>query len=126
MNITEFKAFFKEKNKLLLEDEQIEVDVEEWVARHIWIDFLKEFTIVFWDYWFGYLTVDYNIWFITDEETVYINREFLEICIKNNFIWEKADKFYHFNLDINTEDISNDVLSYKDTVDLFIKNELWK
>jgi len=63
------------------------------------VDFYKQFVEVFWEEWDRYLIVDEWIWFITDWETIYISKEFLEECLEKWIKWEKALDLYDKQLE---------------------------
>lgn len=115
MNIETFKQHWRDYNKDKEYEDHIFVEYYNWEHK---IKFLDKFIKVFWKEWNRYLTVDENIWFITDEETIYIWEEFLDICLKHKLEWDEALDFYYHNLEINTsneelETYDQSILTFK-------------
>jgi len=119
MNLKEFINFYDEQNKTQTDiDDMTEIEYYPWKNK---ITFLREFTEVF-DIPMWYLYVDDNIWFITDEETFYCNKEFLDFCIENKIKWNLAYDLYHNNLEAHT---NNKEETYKQTLDRITSKD-WK
>ena len=109
MNQKEFLEFYdnynKKNNYEKYDDEYVDVEIYEgyeWSDPKNRVDFYKEFTKVFPEGWNSYIVVDDHLWFISNTETTYIGKDFLDFCIKNNLQGEKALDLYEKNLEINT------------------------
>jgi len=99
MNKQEFANYFEKRDKNKDYTDRIEAEFYSWEHE---VDFLQEFLDVFWEYWESYLIVDEWIWFITDTECIYINKEYLEFCIEVWLKGEEAMTLYRNNLNVNT------------------------
>ena len=120
MNYQEFYNFYEKKNDEEIKKNWSYAEDFTWVEYSVWketIDFLKEFTKVFYDYPLWTVEVDYNIWFIVVWEDIYINKKFLNFCLDNKLYNERAYYFYYHclerHMDWIEETYEESLLTYK-------------
>jgi hypothetical protein len=123
----DLKKFYEHYNKL--NDKETEKNwcygedytfVEHYEGKQE-IPFLDKFIKVFKDYPLWTIIVDYNIWFVHDDEVVYIWEEFLDFCLENKLFSDKAYRFYHHNLEENSWDV--DYIEYKESLLTYKRDE---
>ena len=130
MNQKEFIEYYdnynKKNNYELFDDDYIDVEIDEgykWSKPENKVDFFLEFTKVFPKWINTYISVEHNIWFITDTCTFYCNKEFLDFCISKKLVWKKAMDLYDDNLEAST--LANKGVLYEETYNL-MKKIIWK